>query len=74
MADACTAYGIPLGIAFQLRDDILGLFGDPAETGKPVSDDLREGKRTVLIAMARRRASAAQAETPRSLPGQPAGR
>lgn len=62
IADACTAYGIPLGIAFQLRDDVLGLFGDPAETGKPVSDDLREGKRTVLIAMARRRASAAQAE------------
>jgi geranylgeranyl diphosphate synthase, type I len=63
LADACTAYGIPLGIAFQLRDDILGLFGDPAQTGKPVSDDLREGKRTVLIAMARLRASAAQAET-----------
>ena len=62
IADACTAYGIPLGIAFQLRDDVLGIFGDPAETGKPVSGDLREGKRTVLIAMARRRASAAQAE------------
>jgi geranylgeranyl diphosphate synthase, type I len=59
---ACTAYGIPLGIAFQLRDDVLGVFGDPAETGKPVSDDLREGKRTVLVAMARRRASAAQAQ------------
>ena len=62
VADACTAYGIPLGIAFQLRDDVLGIFGDPAETGKPVSDDLREGKRTVLIAMARQRASAVQAE------------
>ena len=57
----CTDYGIPLGIAFQLRDDVLGLFGDPAETGKPVSGDLREGKRTVLVAMARRRANAAQA-------------
>lgn len=72
IADACTAYGIPLGIAFQLRDDVLGLFGDPAETGKPVSDDLREGKRTVLIAMARRRASAAQAEVLDRYLGNPA--
>ena len=62
MTDACTAYGIPLGIAFQLRDDVLGVFGDPAETGKPVSDDFREGKRTVLVAMAKRSASPAQAE------------
>ncbi len=62
IAGACTDYGIPLGVAFQLRDDVLGLFGDPSETGKPVSDDLREGKRTVLVAMARRRANAAQAE------------
>lgn len=44
--------GLPLGIAFQLRDDILGVFGDPAITGKPSGDDLREGKRTVLIALA----------------------
>ena len=43
-------FGIPLGLAFQLRDDILGVFGDPAETGKPAGDDLREGKRTVLVA------------------------
>ncbi len=43
-------YGLPLGEAFQLRDDILGVFGDPWETGKPAGDDLREGKRTVLIA------------------------
>ncbi len=61
LAAALTGYGIPLGIAFQLRDDILGVFGDPAETGKPVSDDVREGKRTVLVALARERASAAQA-------------
>jgi geranylgeranyl diphosphate synthase, type I len=57
----CTEYGLPLGIAFQLRDDILGVFGDPALTGKPVSGDLREGKRTVLIALARERATAGQA-------------
>ncbi len=44
--------GIPLGIAFQLRDDVLGVFGDPEVTGKPAGDDLREGKRTVLIALA----------------------
>jgi geranylgeranyl diphosphate synthase, type I len=59
---ACTAYGVPLGVAFQLRDDILGVFGDPALTGKPASDDLREGKQTVLVAIARERASRAQRE------------
>jgi geranylgeranyl diphosphate synthase type I len=46
-----SAFGIPLGMAFQLRDDILGVFGDPAVTGKPAGDDLREGKRTVLVAL-----------------------
>jgi geranylgeranyl diphosphate synthase type I len=51
--DALRSFGLPLGIAFQLRDDMLGVFGDPALTGKPAGDDLREGKRTVLIAMAR---------------------
>jgi geranylgeranyl diphosphate synthase, type I len=59
---AFSEYGIPLGVAFQLRDDILGVFGDPAKTGKPVADDLREGKRTVLLAIAHERASAAQAD------------
>ena len=47
-------FGLPLGIAYQLRDDMLGVFGDPAVTGKPAGDDLREGKRTVLVARARR--------------------
>ena len=45
-------YGLPLGEAFQLRDDVLGVFGDPARTGKPAGDDLREGKRTYLVASA----------------------
>ena len=48
--EALSAYGLALGEAFQLRDDLLGVFGDPAETGKPAGDDLREGKRTVLVA------------------------
>ncbi len=43
-------YGRPLGIAFQLRDDLLGVFGDPTVTGKPVGNDIRQGKRTALIA------------------------
>ena len=50
--DRCAAIGLPLGEAFQLRDDLLGVFGDPAVTGKPAGDDLREGKRTVLVARA----------------------
>ena len=50
---ALREFGLPLGIAYQLRDDMLGVFGDPAVTGKPAGDDLREGKRTVLIALAR---------------------
>ena len=53
-------YGLPLGEAFQLRDDVMGVFGDPEKTGKPAGDDLREGKRTVLAAMTLSRATAAQ--------------
>lgn len=49
---ALHTFGINLGIAFQLRDDLLGVFGDPATTGKPAGDDLREGKQTVLVAAA----------------------
>jgi geranylgeranyl diphosphate synthase type I len=48
---ALSTYGLDLGEAFQLRDDLLGVFGDPAHTGKPAGDDLREGKRTVLVAL-----------------------
>jgi geranylgeranyl diphosphate synthase type I len=49
-------FGTDLGVAFQLRDDVLGVFGDPAVTGKPSGDDLRSGKRTVLLAEAVERA------------------
>jgi geranylgeranyl diphosphate synthase type I len=60
--EALSAYGLPLGVAFQLRDDVLGVFGDPELTGKPAGDDLREGKRTLLVALAMANASPEQAE------------
>ncbi|WP_240771062.1 polyprenyl synthetase family protein [Nocardioides sp. GY 10113] len=60
--DLLTGFGLPLGEAFQLRDDLLGVFGDPATTGKPAGDDLVEGKRTVLVAHALAAAGAADAE------------
>lgn len=59
---AYSAYGLPLGEAFQLRDDILGVFGDPGRTGKPAGDDLREGKRTYLVAAALAAADRASAD------------
>ena len=55
-----STYGLPLGDAFQMRDDVLGAFGDTAITGKPVGDDLREGKPTPLMAIATARANDAQ--------------
>jgi geranylgeranyl diphosphate synthase type I len=61
LVESYTRFGMPLGEAFQLRDDLLGVFGDPEETGKPAGDDLREGKRTVLIAAALERANGTQA-------------
>jgi geranylgeranyl diphosphate synthase, type I len=50
--EAFQEFGTSLGVAFQLRDDVLGVFGDPKVTGKPSGDDLRSGKRTVLLAEA----------------------
>jgi geranylgeranyl diphosphate synthase, type I len=58
-ADVYTAIGLPLGEAFQLRDDVLGVFGDPSVTGKSADDDLREGKQTLLVALAEEAADAA---------------
>lgn len=58
---ALAAYGSPLGRAFQFRDDLLGVFGDSQLTGKPAGDDLREGKRTVLVAHALAAAGSADA-------------
>lgn len=69
MLDACSAYGVPLGEAFQLRDDLLGVFGDPGTTGKSDLDDLRDGKHTVLLAIARQRADSVQAGALRALIG-----
>jgi geranylgeranyl diphosphate synthase type I len=66
-----SGFGLPLGEAFQLRDDVLGVFGDPAVTGKPAGDDLREGKRTALVAMALEGASRAQSSVVRRHLGDP---
>ncbi len=60
LGDQLSDYGDPLGEAFQLRDDILGAFGEATVTGKPVGDDLREGKPTPLLAVASRQADRAQ--------------
>ncbi len=65
------SYGRALGEAFQLRDDVLGVFGDPSVTGKPAGDDLREGKRTVLVALTIERCSPAEAAQLRTGLGDP---
>jgi len=69
--DALARFGLPLGLAFQLRDDVLGVFGDSALTGKPSGDDLREGKRTLLIAYARETVAAGARRTIDELLGNP---
>ncbi len=69
---ALSSYGVPLGEAFQLRDDVLGVFGQSSVTGKPTGDDIREGKRTLLIARAFDKTSDAQRDVLDSHFGQPA--
>lgn len=71
LLSGCAEFGFPLGEAFQLRDDLLGVFGDPARTGKSTSDDLRAGKPTVLMGLAWRSATAAQRAELRRLHGNP---
>jgi geranylgeranyl diphosphate synthase type I len=66
-----SAFGLPLGEAFQLRDDVLGVFGDPSQTGKPAGDALREGKRTMLVAHAVEHSDEAQADLLRRHLGDP---
>ncbi|MEU4552880.1 geranylgeranyl diphosphate synthase type I [Micromonospora violae] len=60
LVSAYTRYGLAVGEAFQLRDDLLGVYGDPAATGKPAGDDLRTGKPTTLLVLARELATPAQ--------------
>jgi geranylgeranyl diphosphate synthase type I len=59
---ALSAYGLPLGDAFQMRDDVMGAFGEESLTGKSVGGDIREGKPTPLLARAVRRATPSQLE------------
>ncbi|MDQ1040698.1 geranylgeranyl diphosphate synthase type I [Streptomyces sp. V3I8] len=66
---ALSAFALPVGEAFQLRDDLLGTFGDPTVTGKPGLDDLRAGKDTTLVVLAMQRADPAQRRTLRALIG-----
>ncbi|MFC4011904.1 polyprenyl synthetase family protein [Nonomuraea purpurea] len=71
LLESYSRFGVPLGEAFQLRDDVLGTFGVASETGKSALDDLREGKRTVMFAHAVRRASPAQLDHLKSWHGNP---
>jgi geranylgeranyl diphosphate synthase type I len=68
---ALRRYGTDLGVAFQLRDDVLGVFGDPDVTGKPAGDDLREGKLTLLVALSRAHADRATAAVVERAVGDP---
>jgi geranylgeranyl diphosphate synthase, type I len=67
-----SGYGLPLGEAFQLRDDVLGVFGDPGVTGKPAGEDIREGKQTLLLVLAKQMAGPAEQRVIETVPGNPA--
>lgn len=68
---ALARYSRPAGVAFQLRDDLLSLFGDPAQTGKPLASDLTSGKRTLLLRLALRRGKPAEVAAIRRVLGNP---
>ena len=67
-----SGYALPLGEAFQLRDDVLGVFGDPGMTGKPAGEDIREGKQTVLLVLGGQMAGPAERRVLEAVPGHPA--
>ena len=67
--EAARQYGRLVGVAFQIRDDYLGVYGDPSKTGKPVYSDLRRGKKTILVLYALEHLPAEKAERLRSLIG-----
>lgn len=69
--EAIRRFGADIGVAFQLRDDLLGVYGDTRATGKPAGDDLREGKRTLLVALGLARLGPADAEVLRNALGDP---
>ncbi len=71
LVDALGRFGSCLGRAFQMRDDLLGVYGDVSVTGKPAGDDIREGKQTVLVAYALEQASPAAAARLAGLLGDP---
>jgi len=71
LLDCYSGYGVPVGEAFQLRDDLLGVYGDPEVTGKPAGDDLREGKQTVLIALTLEHGAPAEVAAVQGLLGDP---
>ena len=64
-----SGYALPLGEAFQLRDDVLGVFGDPGMTGKPAGEDIREGKQTLLLVLGRQMAFPAEQRVIGTVPG-----
>ncbi|MCO1596543.1 polyprenyl synthetase family protein [Micromonospora sp. RHAY321] len=74
LVTAYTRYGVAVGEAFQLRDDLLGVYGDPAATGKPAGDDLRTGKPTALLMLARELATPAQLDALERASGGPVDR
>jgi geranylgeranyl diphosphate synthase, type I len=68
---ALSRYARPAGVAFQLRDDLLSLFGDPAQTGKPLASDLMSGKRTLLLRLVLKRGKPKELAVVRRVLGNP---